>query len=298
MQVVSPSNQGRVLVTGLSGFTGIHLAPLLQQRGYEVIRAAEPEFDLLREDSIAALVQAAQPEYVIHLAAISFVAHQDARAVYAVNTVGTTSLLSALERIAARLRKVVLASTSQIYGNATDDPITESTAPAPISHYACSKLAMEFMARSFFDRLPILITRPFNYIGRGQAAQFLLPKLIDHFRRKASVIELGNLDVERDFLDVRAVADAYVRLLESPLHSEVVNIASGTGRTLASILNDLARITGHQPATKVKASLVRTNEVRRMVGSSERLLKAIGPLRYADFEATLRWMLEPVPEPM
>lgn len=295
--MASPSSHGRVLVTGLGGFTGTYLTPLLEQRGYEIVRAAEPEFDLLREDSIAALVQATQPEYIIHLAAISFVAHQDATAVYAVNTVGTTSLLSALERIAPRLRKVVLASTSQIYGNATDDPITESTSPAPISHYACSKLAMEFMARSFFDRLPILITRPFNYVGRGQAPQFLLPKLVDHFRRKASVIELGNLDVERDFLDVRSVADAYVRLLDSPLQSQAVNIASGVGRSLTSILDDLTRITGHRPATAVNASLVRRNEIKRMVGSSERLLKTIGPLRYSDFESTLRWMLQPTTEP-
>lgn len=295
--MASPSSHGRVLVTGLGGFTGTYLTPLLEQRGYEIVRAAEPEFDLLREDSIAALVQATQPEYIIHLAAISFVAHQDATEVYAVNTVGTTSLLSALERIAPRLRKVVLASTSQIYGNATDDPITESTSPAPISHYACSKLAMEFMARSFFDRLPILITRPFNYVGRGQAPQFLLPKLVDHFRRKASVIELGNLDVERDFLDVRSVADAYVRLLDSPLQSQAVNIASGVGRSLTSILDDLTRITGHRPATAVNASLVRRNEIKRMVGSSERLLKTIGPLRYSDFESTLRWMLQPTTEP-
>lgn len=294
--MAAPSNHGRVLVTGLSGFTGIHLTPLLQQCGYEVVRAAEPEFDLSREESIAAAVQTTQPDYVIHLAAISFVAHQDATAFYAVNTIGTTSLLSALERIAPRLRKVILASTSQVYGNATDDPITESTLPAPISHYACSKLAMEFMARSFFDRLPILITRPFNYTGRGQAAQFLLPKLVDHFRRKAPVIELGNMDVERDFLDVRSVADAYVRLLESPLQSRAVNIASGVGRSLASILDDLTRITGHRPATKVNASLVRRNEIRRMVGSSDRLVEAIGPLRYSDFEATLRWMLQPTAE--
>ena len=295
--MASPSSHGRVLVTGLSGFTGTYLTPLLQQRGYEVVRASEPDFDLLREDSIATLVQATQPEYVIHLAAISFVAHQDATAVYAVNTVGTTSLLSALERVAPRLRKVVLASTSQVYGNATEDPITESTLPAPISHYACSKLAMEFMAHSFFDRLPILITRPFNYIGRGQAAQFLIPKLVDHFRRKAPVIELGNMDVERDFLDVRSVADAYVRLLESPLQSQAVNISSGVGRSLASILEDLSRITDHRPATKVNASFVRRNEIRRMVGSSHRLIQAIGPLRYSDFEATLRWMLQPTAEP-
>jgi nucleoside-diphosphate-sugar epimerase len=156
---------------------------------------------------------------------------------------------------------------------------------------------MEFMARSWFGRLPILITRPFNYIGPGQAEQFLLPKLVDHFRRRASVIELGNLDVERDFLDVRSVADVYARLLESPLHSRVLNISSGVGRSLRSIIGELARITDHRMATTVNAALVRSNEVKRLVGSSERLRAAIGPLRYADFEATLKWMLETSEQP-
>ena len=286
-----------MLVTGLHGFTGVYLHPLLRQHGYQVLAAEEPELNLLRPDSIAATVKNAQPDFVIHLAAISFVAHEDASALYSVNTVGTTNLLASLERFVPDLRKIIVASTSQVYGNATDDPITESTPTSPVSHYACSKLAMEFMASTWFDRLPILITRPFNYIGRGQAAQFLLPKLIDHFQRLAPVIELGNLDVERDFLDVRAVADVYMRLLESPLHSQVLNIASGVGRSLRSILKELARITGHHPSTQVNSALVRSNEVKRLVGSSERLLQAIGTLHYSDFETTLRWMLEQSPQP-
>ena len=148
------------------------------------------------------------------------------------------------------------------------------------------------MARTWFNRLPILITRPFNYIGRGQGAQFLVPKLVDHFRRRAPVVQLGNLDVEREFLDVRSVAEVYVRLLESPLQSEVLNIASGVGRTLRSIIDDLTRITGHRIATEVNSALVRNNEVVRLVGSNERLIQAIGSLKPIDFEATLRWMLE------
>ena len=140
--------------------------------------------------------------------------------------------------------------------------------------------------------LPIVITRPFNYIGPGQAPQFLLPKLIDHFQRRAPVIELGNLDVERDFLDVRSVADVYVRLLESSVQSQTLNISSNVGRSLRSIISDLTRITGHRLSTAVNPALVRHNEVTRLVGSSERLLRAIGPLNYLDFEATLRWMLE------
>ena len=290
-------DRGRVLVTGLDGFTGAHLAPLLRQRGYEVIRAAEPGFNLLDPKSIAATVEAAQPDFVIHLAGITFVPHQDASAIYAVNTVGTTSLLSALEFVSTRLRKVVLASTSQVYGNASDDPVTEHTVTAPINHYACSKLAMELMARNWFDRLPILITRPFNYTGRGQDLRFLLPKVIDHFRRRAAVIHLGNLDVERDFFDVRGVADVYARLLESPVQSQVVNIASGTGRSLHSIIDDLTRITGHRLSVRVDPALVRRNEVRRLVGSSEHLVQLIGQLQYTDFDATLQWMLEPETQP-
>ena len=291
------SDRGRVLVTGLDGFTGAHLAPLLTQRGYNVIRAAEPGFNLLDPDSIIATVEAAQPEFVVHLAGITFVPHQYASAIYAVNTVGTTSLLSALESVAPQLRKVLLPSTSQVYGSASDDPVTEQTVTAPINHYACSKLAMELMARNWFDRLPILITRPFNYTGRGQDLRFLIPKLIDHFRRRADVIALGNLDVERDFLDVRSVVDAYARLLESPLQSQVINIASGTCRTLRSIVDDLMRITGHRLAIRVDPALVRRNEVRRLVGSSDQLQQLIGPLQYTDFEATLQWMLEPETQP-
>ena len=286
-----------MLVTGLDGFTGLHLGPLLQQRGYEVIRGAQPEFDLLRPDLMTAAVEAANPDFVIHLAGISFVAHDNAAALYAVNTVGTTSFLKALEPVAGRLRKVVLASTSQVYGNATDDPITEQTPTAPVSHYACSKLAMELMARTWFNRLPILITRPFNYIGRGQGIQFLVPKLVDHFRRRAPVVQLGNVNVEREFLDVRSVAEVYVRLLESPLQSEVLNIASGVGRTLRSIIDDLTRITGHRIATEVNSALVRNDEVVRLVGSNERLQQVLGALTYTDLEETLRWMLESPPRP-
>ena len=291
--MASRSDRGRVLVTGIEGFTGLHLGPLLQQSGYQVIRAVQPEFDLQQPESIVRTIERAQPDFVIHLAGISFVAHGDVTAMYAVNTVGTSSLLIALECVAPRLRKVILASTSQVYGNSNDDPITENTPTAPVSHYACSKLSMELMARTWFDRLPIIITRPFNYIGRGQAKHFLLPKLVDHFRRRAPVVQLGNMDVERDFLDVRSVADVYVRLLESPLHSDVLNVASGVGRSLRSIIDDLIRISGHRIRTEVNTALVRNNEVVRLVGSSERLQQAVGALCHTEFEETLRWMLEP-----
>ena len=201
------------------------------------------------------------------------------------------SLLDALERAAPQLSKVVLASTSQVYGNSNDDPMTERTPTAPVSHYACSKLSMELMARTRFDRLPIVITRPFNYIGRGQAHQFLLPKLMDHFRRRAPIVQLGNMDVERDFLDVRSVADVYVRLLESPCARRAQHSVRRRAQSAQHHRGfDLHYRASHP--TEVNSTLVRNNEVARLVGSSERLQQAVGTLCHTEFEETLRWMLE------
>ena len=85
--------------------------------------------------------------------------------------------------------------------------------PAPVNHYANSKLAMEHTARTYGERLPLLITRPFNYTGPGQATHFLVPKIVEHIKRRETVIELGNTHVSRDFSDVRDIVAVYAHLL-------------------------------------------------------------------------------------
>jgi nucleoside-diphosphate-sugar epimerase len=103
---------------------------------------------------------------------------------------------------------------------------------------------------------------------------------------------LGNIDVERDFSDVRMLADAYVRLLGSEAAGTVVNVCSGVGRSLRSVLAELKAISGHEPELRVAQHLVRRAEVHRLVGSNVRLRALIGPCSHADFSDTLRWMVD------
>jgi nucleoside-diphosphate-sugar epimerase len=283
----------RVLVTGIQGFTGPYIERALRAAGHEVFRTEPwPRFDLRQPATLTAALEASRPDYVVHLAGLSSVTHADAAELYAVNAVGTGNLLQAIAEAASGVRKVLLASSAHVYGNTEADPIDEDVPPAPVNHYACSQLSMEFTARTWFDRLPIVITRPFNYTGPGQTEAFLIPKLVAHYAGRRPVLELGNIDVERDFSDVRMLADAYVRLLGSDAAGTVVNICSGVGRSLRSVLAELKAITGHEPELRVAQHLVRRAEVHRLVGSNARLRGMVGSCAFSDFAGTLRWMVE------
>lgn len=286
-------SDGRVLVTGCSGFTGQYLADVLAGAGYQVVdpEAGQAKFDLADREGLEAAVAAARPDYVIHLAAKSFVGHGDAADFYRINTVGTTNLLDALVSCRCNPLRIILASSANVYGNATDDPISERTAPAPVNHYAASKLAMEHLAAAYTDRFEIVIVRPFNYTGIGQPEHFLVPKLVAHFAERRASIELGNIDVVRDFSDVRAVAAAYLHLLRAERPAPVTNLCSGVGRSLRMIVDDLTALSGHRIDITVNPDLVRTNEVRRLVGDPAMLNSTLGALPYQDFRATLEWML-------
>jgi nucleoside-diphosphate-sugar epimerase len=293
----------RALITGIHGFTGHYLAQSLRAAGYRVFGtalspSAEEQdviaVDLSDRDAVLRMVDAVQPDVVVHLAAIAFVAHSDIEAMYRVNLMGTRNLLEALAALTNKPSAVLLASSANIYGNTDVEPISEAVAPAPANDYAVSKLAMEYMARLWMDRLPITIVRPFNYTGVGQHDNFLLPKIVSHFRRGARDIELGNLHVWRDFSDVRMVVDSYSRLLDlgSKIAGQTFNVCSGMGHSLGEALNMMAEIAGYRINVSVNPAFVRTNEVARLVGSNIKLQAAIGPLNQRPLAETLRWMYE------
>jgi len=290
--------QKRALITGLTGFTGYYMERELLAAGYEVHglvsgSAALPhhhEADLCDVGSVRRVVRQVRPHVVVHLAGIAFVGHGLAEDFYRVNLVGSRNLLEVLAEEPDGLDCVLLASSANVYGNRTDGVLTEEALPDPANDYAVSKLSMEYMARLWMPRLPIVITRPFNYTGAGQSESFLIPKIVSHFRRKAEVIELGNLDVWRDFSDVRTVASAYRGLVLNCPAGETFNVCSGKATSLREVLAMAERLTGHRIEVKVNPAFVRANEVKTLTGSAARLNAALPDWKTIDLQETLAWM--------
>lgn len=295
----------KVLITGGSGFTGRYLSEALFASGYDVCGVAHRKsndstapgrsLDLLDGAGLTASLAQMKPDVVVHLAAIAFVGHGDARAIYDTNVVGTRNLLEALHASRCCPQSVLIASSANVYGNSDREILNEDTPFSPANDYAVSKAAMEFMARLWMDKLPVTIVRPFNYTGIGQSSAFLLPKIVEHFVNKRSKIELGNLDVIRDFSDVRSVVAAYAHLIDGRFAGQTFNVCSGRGYALIDVLDMATRITGHHLEVQVNPQFVRSNEVRKLIGSSEKLYSATGWTPNIDLNVTMEWMLRGTP---
>ena len=301
----------RALITGLAGFTGCYMAQEMVAAGYRVFGTVTPggtlarppagiaEADIFAVDLcdsavVSNMIEQVQPDVVLHLAGIAFVAHANVDLIYHVNVLGSRNLLASLAASPHRPAAVLLASSANIYGNAEVAVIDESVAPAPATDYAVSKLTMEYMARLWMDSLPIVLARPFNYTGVGQADQFLLPKIVSHFRRGAREIELGNLEVARDFSDVRSVVRSYRALVAAaPVASwsnPAFNVCSGQSTSLHSVIAMMEEIAGYKIAVKVNPAFVRSNDVLTLTGSRAKLDQAIGAVEQVALADTLRWM--------
>lgn len=282
----------KILLTGAEGFTGRPFAIAAESTGHKVVNL---QANLTDASEVKKEVADISPEAVVHLAAISFVGHADDSAFYAVNVVGTTNLLTALALLPIAPRQILLASSANVYGNCKESPISEDVRPAPVNHYAMSKLAMEHMASTYGASLPLVISRPFNYTGPGQATNFVIPKLVEHFATRAPSISLGNLHVEREFNDVQMVCSAYLHLVQHGEPGQIYNVCSGRPYTLQHVVDTLEQITGHVMQIEVNPVFVRANEVHRLCGSPVKLQALLAnhgaTLAHPALEDTLRRML-------
>ncbi|MDN3988218.1 GDP-mannose 4,6-dehydratase [Zwartia vadi] len=295
---MSDVDQKRALITGLSGFTGRYMAAELRALGYLICGIGESsteglsiKADLTDLLSLQAAIAQIKPHVVVHLAGIAFVGHSQPSAFYEVNLIGTRNLLQALEPYANQLECVLLASSANVYGNAQEGLIAETHPPNPSNDYAVSKLAMEFMAKTWMPKLPIVIARPFNYTGIGQTDNFLIPKIVSHFLRQEKSINLGNLEVWREFNDVRDVVSAYRELLLKKPLGKTFNVCSGNLISLREVMSLASDITGHQIEINVNPAFVRANEVTRLGGDCTQLTQLFTNWDPRPLSDTLAWML-------
>ena len=296
----------RILITGITGFTGRYVARRFVDLGYEVYgfsHAQNRDMDGVKQifaislnsyTRLKQIIDQIKPHYVIHLAAISFVAHADMSELYETNVIGTRNLMEALKNADTLPEHVMVASSANVYGNNdSGQPLTEATPFAPVNDYAVTKVTGEYISGLYSQYFPITIVRPFNYTGLHQSSNFLVPKIIQAAKAKQSVIELGNLDIARDFSDVRDVARFYMELIQrkNSANFRTINICSGQAYTLHQILNYAQDATNHQfNEIRINPAFVRTNEIKLLLGDPAILNKAVSDIKRYPLEATIEWM--------
>lgn len=281
----------RVLVTGASGFTGRYVMEALRKEGFTPFALVA---DLCDAKALKTEIFSIKPDAVIHLAGIAYVGHENPADFYRINLIGTLHLLQAVEAVGTVSGSVVLASSANIYGNAYQtDAISELFLPHPLNDYAVSKLAMEEMASLWSKRLPITVVRPFNYTGVGQSLNFVIPKIIDVFIRKERDLILGNIDVWRDFTDVRDIARWYVEVLKARIRGETLNFCSGKSISLRDIIHICEKYSGYTVKIKSYAGLKRNNDLVRLCGDQSKLTLLLGKAAEPMFSLceTIQWML-------
>lgn len=292
----------KILITGISGFTGLILAKKLKNLGaiiHGIDRKSKNIYDdisvhdcdILNYERLKEVISRVDPDFVFHLAGDSSnLGHPLNK--YSLNIIGTENILKALVELNLSVKKIIISSSAAVYGN-INNICSETDLPEPITHYGISKLGVEKISRNFFEKLPIIITRPFNYTGLGQDDNFLIPKIIKHFKNKSKSIELGNLDVYREFNSLEFVIDCYVKLIESKNRSLIVNICSGKTYSVKQIISLVEKITNHKINICVNKSYIRANDIKYLKGNTNTLNKLIEiDLGKNNLQKTLNEMLD------
>jgi nucleoside-diphosphate-sugar epimerase len=268
----------KVLIIGAHGFTGCHLFSFLTNINCQVAGGARNgdniqtyQLDLLDKSSLIRTLVDFQPNIIIHLAGIAFPGFHDVELMYQINMIGTKNLLDAVLESGISIKKLIASSSSQVYGVVENKPISESHPTLPVSHYANSKLGMENICRLYMDKLPIIITRPFNYTGREQSTNYVLAKIVDHYRNGASEIFLGNIEVVRDFSYIDDIVNYYWALMNCSDSGFAVNLCSGQGHSLRELIEHLNRIAGYEMNVHSSNALLRSNDNGVFIGDNSLL---------------------------
>jgi GDP-6-deoxy-D-talose 4-dehydrogenase len=268
----------KIFITGISGFIGSELARQMSRAGHAVTGSSltaagqnHIKCDIRKSEEILAAIAGAQPDIIIHAAALSSVTLGRTMDYYESNVLGTENVIAAVHALGGR-RRLVFISTAGVYGNQKVEVLTEDLPPLPVSHYGMSKLVCERMLANVADAHDITIIRPFNIIGAGQNKSFIVPKLVQHFAERKPSVRLGNLDPVRDYIDVQTCCNIIAQLTMAPAaNGETVNLCAGTGTSVRELLTVLTELTRHSIEVIAAPEFTRKSEVWRLLGSTTKL---------------------------
>ncbi|MEE8551653.1 MAG: GDP-mannose 4,6-dehydratase [Gemmatimonadota bacterium] len=313
------------LVTGADGFVGQHLVAELLQQGQKVVGAVPrcpPELTTLSEenarrvdwvtldlesrDTIREVVRGYRTDRVFHLAGLTSVARslQDPVSTFSVNAAGTLLLLKELADVprgTARGPIIVIAGSADAYGTAANRcrPLTEECPLEPLSPYAVSKATQEMLGLQFHRAygLSVIVTRSFNHTGPGQRPPFVVPQFAMQILAAGSAdtegaVRVGNLDVRRDFTDVRDVVRAYTLLADRGQAGRVYNVCSGRSRRMGELLELLLDIAQIPLEVEPDPQLMRPADIPELVGDASRLATATGWAPQIELRQTLADLLD------
>lgn len=294
----------RLLVTGAGGFVGEHVRAAVEasEFGPHVWHPAPDGFDIRRRGEVDELVAQARPDAVLHLAAQSFVpqSFRDPAGTFEVNVLGTLNLLLALTQSGFRGRFLYV-SSGDVYGLVPDAmmPVDERRWPEPRNPYAASKIAAETLVLQWHraQGLDAMVVRPFNHIGPGQRKDFAIPSFAHQIiniacGRQAPVLEVGDIDTTRDFLDVRDVVRGYAALFAQGHAGATYVLGSGVERRVRDMIAFMCRTCGVDPEIRQEPSRLRPSEQRRMVADAALIRAHTGWSPAYTIEATLRDVIE------
>jgi nucleoside-diphosphate-sugar epimerase len=285
----------KILVTGANGFTGKNFINLVTQTKYDAISL---QSNITDYSSLKNEIKKIKPDYILHLAAISNLVHEKVLDYYNINLLGTENLLNALIESGHEIKKIIITSSAGVYGNTSTHKIKEDSQLNPINHYSISKLNIELMAKNYYSKLPIIVTRPFNYTGPGQSSDFLVPKLINNaiFQNNNGIvnIKLGNLDVEREFNDVDNVCKYYLLLMEYGCIHETYNICSGLAYKITDVIDAIENLLNVKFKVMIDQRLIRANEIMRLCGDPSKLNNFLGKSKFSFENEKLELVLQKI----
>jgi GDP-4-dehydro-6-deoxy-D-mannose reductase len=310
----------RALVTGISGFVGGHLTEHLVAEGDIAVglsasgrwptalahlsqKARIERFDLVKETeaTLGELIGRKQPEVIYHLAAQSNpqASALDPRATWTLNFWASFNLLEAV-KLSGQRPRVILVSSGVCYGNPPPEliPVKEDCPVRPNNPYAASKAAVDVLGiqHHLTYGTDVISVRPFNHAGPRQSARYVLAGLASQVAqvesRRSGRLEVGNLDIVRDFTDVRDVVRAYRMLAQSGQPGEVYNLGSGSGTRLADALEYLRSLSRAPVEIHVDPARVRPVDQPLLIADASKLRAAVGWAPRHSIQQTLADMLE------